>query len=360
MSRGNPTPEQLTGQVQRLAEEVRGVEKQLGDLITQDLIASIRDRDKGAAEFHIDVYQAADAQVQAGLELLYKVFPRERPLAEVTPEAEEDSRRIDTLLQNSRVQRGKQGETGLKLSFDRKVSPVGVWQRKRNRWVATVPNSFGLPAGISCPGRTSFCDDCYGIGAEQNKGVKELLEHNYGLLLDAETVDGMTMLLTDMVAKYAYEARRINLAGDENIFRIHWDGDFFSQDYAKAWAVTMQRFPEITFWAYTRSFRDDYSVVDELIGVPNLVLYLSVDDDNIADARELAQDFPQMRLAYCSKSETGAERLHVAKRKQIACPENVGTIALMNDGKGACVTCRVCPDDKADVVFLSHGSSTST
>lgn len=255
-----------------------------------------------------------------------------------------------------RFYRGRQSRDGLLLSLDRKVSPGGWYQESRNRMVASVPNSFGLPAGESCPGRTSFCVSCYGALSEQSLGVYESLSHNFEMLKDAGTAERMATLLARMVGTYAKEADRLGLSDKERIFRIHWDGDFFSVDYARAWAAVTRVFPEISFFAYTRSFRPPVNVVPALASIDNLSLYLSVDDENLGAALEVIEHYPNLSLAGCADDYSVARTLIPDGRRSTICPENSGRIPLMErDGTGACVQCQLCVRGMRDVLFsTSH------
>jgi hypothetical protein len=251
----------------------------------------------------------------------------------------------------------------LHLSLDRKVSPDGWYQDRKSRWVPTVPNSFGLPAGESCPGKTEFCNDCYAVNSERSKGVKEAMDHNLRLLKEAGTVDAMSELLTDGVHMFEKIADRRDVPKQGRMFRVHWDGDFFSVDYAKAWAKTMRLFPNITFWAYTRSFVEPVDVLPELVDVPNLALYLSTDKYNVDAAHEMLQRYPgRLNLAACDNNFVEARDL-VRGRRAVVCPENLGRFALMNRsrhdesrGEGACVRCNLCPQSKADIIFSTQQS----
>lgn len=149
----------------------------------------------------------------------------------------------------------------LTLSRDRKVAPMGIWQAKEQRWIPRIRNSFGLPSGKTCPGRTPWCKDiCYGANAERGyTGVGDALQRNLDALLQAGTVEAMSELLVNMVGKFASAADRWQLPPADRVFRIHWDGDFFSLDYANAWALTIARYPSISFWAYTRAAGGDLS-----------------------------------------------------------------------------------------------------
>jgi len=251
--------------------------------------------------------------------------------------------------------RGRQDDPRyLKLSHDRKVSPRGWYQRSRDRWVATIPNSFGLPAGDSCPGKTEFCRSCYAESAEQSSGVGDLVNHNLRLLLEAGTRDAMADLIAEMIDRYCRVADANGVTARDRIFRIHWDGDFFSVDYALAWADVIVANPTIAFWVYTRSFVDPVDVVPYLADIDNLALYLSADAWNIDRATVVTAEFEDVRLALCGVDYASARRL--SDRPSIVCPENAERMPLMSeDGRGACVDCRLCPDARRDVIFsTSH------
>lgn len=251
-------------------------------------------------------------------------------------------------------QRGRQPADALHLTCDRKVSPHGWHQESRDRWVALVPNSFGLPAGDTCPGRTPFCDSCYAADNERMMGVGEAVAHNYELLQRAGTVEAMFDLIEEAVGCYHGEAERLKLPAPDRIFRIHWDGDFFSVDYARAWAQAILRFPDVRFWAYTRSFTDPVNVVPVLAGLPNLALYLSVDEHNAADAAPVLAAHPAVRVAACADDyRTGREVAGplASGRKAVVCPENAERLPLMEKGRGACVVCQLCPQGRRDIIF---------
>lgn len=262
---------------------------------------------------------------------------------------------------SARVVRGKQGPDVLHLSFDRKVSPTATYQASRGRWVPTVPNSFGLPSGDTCPGLTSFCASCYAARNEQSAGVRSAVEHNLRLLRWTSIACKAT-LIHEMLCRYEAHADAAAIPADQRMFRIHWDGDFYSDGYAHAWHAAILLHPDVAFWTYTRSFRPWCNVVPILADLPNLALYLSIDADNAADAAAVLADHPTVRAAGCAEDYQRARAL-LPPRDQpaIICPENVGRIGLTNEyGRGACVTCRVCPDDRRDILFsTSHREDAS-
>lgn len=257
--------------------------------------------------------------------------------------------------------RGSQSLEWLKLSHDRKVSPSGWLQKAHgrypDRWVPDIPNSFGLPSGLSCPGLTPFCESCYANNTENySPGVRDLVTHNFNLLKDA-SVDRMVELLDEAIGRFWSVCEGKNIALKDRLFRIHWDGDFFSEDYARAWVIVMRKYSHVSFWTYTRSFVGTVNVVPILVEAENLALYLSADQYNMEAAKAVVGEFPKVLLALCAEDyASGRELTQGTGRKVLVCPENSGRMPLVSDkGRGACIDCRLCPDAKRDVIFsTSH------
>ena len=135
----------------------------------------------------------------------------------------------------------------LKRSNDRKVANAV----SKNGKTPTIANTFGLPAGknFSCPGATSICETvCYAGKLERvYKGVKATLLHNWELLKNAD-ITTMVSLLDEMIIEFKADCDKRNA---DKLFRIHWDGDFFSDTYAYAWKTVINRHTDVQFWVYT-------------------------------------------------------------------------------------------------------------
>lgn len=240
----------------------------------------------------------------------------------------------------------------LKRSSDRKVTNAVTPSGN-----AKGANSFGLPSGVafSCPGATSFCEKiCYAGKLEKvYTGVKNVLMHNWNLLNGANLAT-MQVLLTGMIAEFVQEtdkqvAKGVNATYD---FRIHWDGDFFSRDYAQAWANVIRTFPGVSFWVYTRSFTGPVQVIDILAGIPNLTVYLSADPVNIVEANNVANTFPGVFIATVADTFAEArETITDSARKTYDCPENGKRIPLISEKGSACIRCGICPKGRGDVLF---------
>lgn len=232
----------------------------------------------------------------------------------------------------------------LKRSADRKVTTAVSPNGKR----PTVANAFGIPAGITCPGATAVCRDvCYAGALERvYRGVRDVLTHNFTALQDAGTVGAMASLLSEMVREFVADS----VKRDAPLrFRIHWDGDFYSTDYAMAWRAVIDSYRNVEFWVYTRSFHGTVNVLPILSDLPNLKLYLSVDRENISAAVKARREFPSALWAYLG--DTFADGMAATSGKRYACPENRGSLPLISAKGSACMRCGICPDGRGDVLF---------
>ena len=234
--------------------------------------------------------------------------------------------------------------TKLLRSKDRKVANLVTPNGKQ----ASIANTFGLPAGkaYSCPGATSICESvCYAGKLEKVfPTVKKNLLHNWELLKDADH-DTMEALLTEMIEEFIVDCERRNA---KMLFRIHWDGDFFSDEYAFAWKHVILNHPNVQFWVYTRV----KSAAVMLKDIDNLSLYYSTDSEN----KDIGIDLKTthgIRLAYLAKNFAigQADMKALTNKPGAKCPENLKSIPLISQSGSACVSCGLCVYSKADIVF---------
>ena len=234
--------------------------------------------------------------------------------------------------------------TKLLRSKDRKVANVVTPNGKQ----ASMANTFGLPAGkaYSCPGATSVCESvCYAGKLEKVfPSVKKNLLHNWALLKD-EDLQGMYTLLSEMIAEFKAECVKKNAP---MLFRIHWDGDFFNDDYTNAWRMVIEEQPDIQFWVYTRV----KSAALILKDIANLSLYYSTDSENKSIGLTLKKDHG-VKLAYLAKNFAvgQADMKEMIGRPGAKCPENLKAIPLISQKGSACVSCSLCVYSKSDIVF---------
>jgi hypothetical protein len=236
--------------------------------------------------------------------------------------------------------------TKLLRSKDRKVTNAV----SPNGKTPTIANTFGLPAGkaYSCPGATSVCESiCYAGKLEKIfPSVKVNLLHNWELLRNADLIE-MYSLLSEMIAEFKTDCVKKNAP---MLFRIHWDGDFFNDDYTQAWRLVIEEQPDIQFWVYTRV----KSAALILKDIPNLSLYYSTDSENKSVGIDLKTTHG-VRLAYLAKNfEIGQADMKALTGKVGAkCPENKKAIPLISQKGSACVSCSLCVYSKSDIVFSS-------
>ena len=231
----------------------------------------------------------------------------------------------------------------LKRSMDRKVTNAV----SKNGKTPTVANTFGLPSGknYSCPGETAICSKvCYAGKLERvYKGVRENLLHNWNLLKDA-SYEEMYYLIEVMIKEFIADCEKKNAP---KLFRIHWDGDFFSDEYARAWKHVIINNPDIKFWVYTRV--PTAAII--LNNIDNLSLYFSTDEENKQHGKNL--NVLGIKLAYLADTFAigQADLKEMIGKPGAKCPENKKAIPLISKEGSACVSCALCIDNKANIVF---------
>ncbi len=234
--------------------------------------------------------------------------------------------------------------TKLKRSNDRKVANAV----SKNGKTPTIANTFGLPSGkaYSCPGETSVCSKvCYAGKLEKiYKGVRDNLLHNWNLLKDA-SYEEMYYLIETMIKEFIVDCEKKDAP---KLFRIHWDGDFFNDEYARAWKHVILNNPDVQFWVYTRV----KSAALILKGIDNLSLYYSADSENIKTAVDLKLNHG-VRMAYLAQNFAigQADVKEMIGRPAAKCPENNKQIPLISTNGSACVSCSLCVYSKSDIIF---------
>jgi hypothetical protein len=129
---------------------------------------------------------------------------------------------------------------------------------------------FNLPAGFTCPFARSCRtiadpktgkildlqrgDDqkifrCFAASSEsRSPSARALRWHNYNLLRE-ESMYSMRDLIVESIK--ASSTKKIS--NPNKLCRIHESGDFFSHNYMHAWFLAANKFPEMKFYAYTKS-----------------------------------------------------------------------------------------------------------
>jgi hypothetical protein len=198
----------------------------------------------------------------------------------------------------------------------------------------------GLPEeGGTCPGATMGPGGCLAkikgrVTCYTEKTHRlypkysEMVKRNTELLRD-KSENELVIILRNTVMKFL-----LNGGYKAQYFRIHMEGDFFSQDYTKAWARVIQEWPTVRFWVYTRSFW----AVPLLVDCKNLSIYLSCDPQNIENARTWLDIYGKntnVGMAWMGDSVPDG------LPKTVVCPELSGKVKNTKD-HGACSKCRLC------------------
>jgi hypothetical protein len=156
---------------------------------------------------------------------------------------------------------------------------------------------FSLPAGYTCPFATvcknfaakpgtKFSDGksikkgkeaemlCYAARQQaQYKDANKKVFTNLRLITDASKkggAEGMAQLIIKSLKYHGLE--------NSKVFRIHESGDFFSNDYFKAWIMVANELPGILFYAYTTSIQ--YWISNKNSIPSNFKLIASMDKNN--------------------------------------------------------------------------------
>ena len=210
-------------------------------------------------------------------------------------------------------------------------------------------NTYGLLPGPrgTCPGATEGPGGCWeqkpGMRSRTcyaeklrrcRTGVDRVLGHNTDLLRSLDR-EGMRYALEEEFDRFQIQSFKKGLA--KQYYRLHWSGDLFSKEYSLALADTIKEFPDVTFWTYTRSFE----IFQPLVGLDNLVLYLSLDKVNMDEGMELLDKYPVVP-AFMGNFLPSDKRL----KGTVECPVDSGKMGL----EGACVRCKLCLKGKK-VIF---------
>ncbi len=169
------------------------------------------------------------------------------------------------------------------------LSRYGCGNLKLGAGVFTYSRIAGSPAftaGGTCPGSTTECEAiCY---AKRIGGIvkREVYAHNGGD--DVPTIPDACRLL-----------------------RIHVSGDFDTVAYIDAWIARLKARPDVTAWAYTRSWRVPALLthLEILRALPNVQLFASMDRSHA--------DVPPTSCAACYMLRDNEQHL-------AACPDDGG------------------------------------
>jgi len=143
--------------------------------------------------------------------------------------------------------------------------------------------SLDLISGTTCP----FASDCLSRVIENENGIRKLIdgpatvfrcfsasqEIAFPALFDLrnENFTSLRGLTTGQMA----ELIALDMPHDLGVCRIHVGGDFFNENYFLAWADIARQYPNILFYAYTKSLPYWVKHKKEISKIENFVLTAS-------------------------------------------------------------------------------------
>lgn len=190
--------------------------------------------------------------------------------------------------------------------------------RLGNKKLGKLIHHWSIPSALKhiCVGATAICMLlCYAAKKRYSFGtVKESLEKKYQLSLNP---DFESRMIADVKESYA------------RIVRIHASGEFYSAEYATKWLNIVKNNPNVTFFAYTRSWRDPavYKVLKQLAKLSNMTLWWSCDKDTGPPPK-----INNVRRAYLQINPQDVPNYHV----DLFFREDTSTVAKFINGTLVC------------------------
>jgi hypothetical protein len=221
------------------------------------------------------------------------------------------------------------------------------------RFKANHCNTFSLKQGSTedggtCPGMTEGPGGCGEKCYDKNlrklyKAYASVEDYNTQLVINSSKDDTYSVIKNSVIYWLLGEGNK------QPYFRIHTGGDFYNEEYAGCWARVMLEYPQVQFWAYTRSL----FAVPILAEVGNLTLYLSCDPvnkDKVIKAYDNYKHYPNVAIAWMGNEIP--ENLF-SDKAFLVCPEVTGKLKNKKT-EGACSRCRACVDRKLKNGKIRH------
>lgn len=205
--------------------------------------------------------------------------------------------------------------------------------------------SFSLPAGYACPlsttGENHICDSCYAMFNRYNmSNVQRAQWIRFLWLKDCLRTETGRLTATNTLRD------AINMAVENNYFRVHDSGDFFHPNYIRMWRNICQALPHIQFWFPTRCWWSTSNKwilpLVELNSLPNVSVRPSA----------LEFNHPPPIRAFALSAGTAV----------VTAPDELNDIQLCPKSKVGGTTCegekcRRCWNKQGEVKYLVHTQS---
>jgi hypothetical protein len=207
---------------------------------------------------------------------------------------------------------------------------------KGNKKLGPKVMTFSLPNISTCPGRSELCESLCYVDNYQRRypSVSKAYERNYKLSLRSTFVNKMS---------------REILSKKPETVRIHVSGDFYRNEYIEYWIQIAKRFPNVKFYAYTRSWAVTSlrSKLREFGRLNNVKLWLSWDKE----MRNIPGSMAMFPIAYMAiKEEESQKKSRLSKsnlifrvsRRTVKHKLNGTNVCPLERGKEVNLTCSKC------------------
>lgn len=174
--------------------------------------------------------------------------------------------------------------------------------------------TFTLPPILSCPAAKECVKYCYyKMLCDIRKYVRENASRNFEISKSEHFIP----LMTDELIKAKIKAEKKNRLV---LVRLHDGGDFYSEEYVGLWVRIMEYFPDILFYAYSKSHAMLTNMPSNFLLIPSLG---GKDDHLLADkpcAKVVPENGYQLQRGEVWGSEDEVVNLYnVCMRKKTIC-----------------------------------------
>lgn len=211
--------------------------------------------------------------------------------------------------------------------------------RLGNTKLGNLIHHWSIPSGLEkiCVGATALCLSlCYAMRHHYlRKNVKTALARNFNLAIREDFHELAIGWIKSLFCR---------------VVRVHPSGEFFSTSYVKQWIKVAKASPKVTFFAYTRSWRDKDVLreLKKLAREPNFYLWFSCDKDTGKPPKVKGvrfaylmyddNDIPSFKVDLVFRNKTRQKMKWV--NGTLVCPEENGVTDI------TCSKCKLCFNER--------------
>ena len=200
---------------------------------------------------------------------------------------------------------------------------------RSNTKIGKIAN-FSVSCLTTCPGQTTWCaKKCYAKRLEvQYPNVRSSYADNFKL----SKLSNFSRMVTLELKKLPESYTKV---------RIHVGGDFYSVLYINKWISIVKSNPNLSFYAYTKSWRIPHMIphLQKLAALSNMVLFASTDLETFNLGETVPLGF---REAYAGDIKPAGRRLTHC--------------LVQTKTKDTCDACNLCMNKKinTNIYFSTH------